>query len=101
MWQLLSRNQSTNTEVWFKEEGDNVKVHTCRISDSPAIALYKDNQKQKDKNIRYGDGAVAARIDPYTMNTLMLSGAAEDADYMKKFLNNGDNSHMRTTKGKI
>lgn len=101
MWKLFNRNERTNTEVWFKEEGDKVHVHHCAISDSPAIAVYKDNLKTKDNFRRHGDGAVAARIDAFTMNRLMIDGAAEDADYMKKFLNKPSNKHLRTTPGKI
>jgi len=101
MWKLFERNESTNTEVWFKEEDNNVHVHQCKISDSPALKLYQSNLEARDSFRRHGDQACAARIDPFTMNTLMISGAAKDPDYMKKYLNTPSNKHLRTTPGKI
>ena len=100
-WRLLSRNVKTNTEAWYAEEGDKVYVRQVPVSESPLHQLYKDNDLQREKNIRYGDGAVAARIDPFTMNILRTEGVADDPDAMKKFLNTPSNKHFRTTKGKI
>ena len=100
-WTLFSRNFTTNTEVWLREEGENMHVHHCPISESPIIALMKHNEKERDKEMRWGDGKVAASVDPFTMNKLMLEGRAHDPDAMKKWLNQPSNKHYRTMKGKI
>ena len=98
---LNSRNYHTNTEVWVEEVGEYVHVHHCKISESPVIALMKHNQKERDKEARWGDGKVAASVDPFTMNKLILEGRANDPDDMKKWLNKPSNKHFRTMKGKI
>ena len=98
-WKIFSRDPD-GTVTYFLDNGDSWILKT----ETPIDNLIADNRDELNASAgqRWGDGKVVARI-PLNLfyDKLAEPMRQRDRDYIKRFLNDGDNAVFRTFKGNV
>lgn len=99
-WRLLDRDPETGVTRWWLDMGDHYIVRT----DTPVQPLLDENARDLSNSAgrRWGDGQRVASIplDVY-YRELHAAQMQKDEKYLRKWLNNADNSKFRTFGGKV
>ena len=99
-WELMEHDPKTGRMVWMLRQDDKTIFRT----DYPVNAIIDENQRRFNASLnkRYGDGQVVASIPLNVYNEKLAEAQSQgDDDYISKFLNDRDNSKLRTFHGKL
>lgn len=96
MERLLSRDEFTGLEQWFKSNDDATKIEiiTKPIDDSLFAANHRDLQ-QHDEHARFGEMRLVARLPVNVYTELYQRGITQSKTAIRKWLNNSDNRVFR------
>jgi hypothetical protein len=104
-WMLLSEQPEIGQRRWIRPDADDPnKWHVKTESWAPSLIAETNAEMLKaSQGQRFGDGKVVARIPLADLYGPKLGPAfkAGDQPYIRKFLNDPDNRHMRTFEGAI
>ncbi len=100
-WQCVASNPVSGVSTWVKEEDDGLLVQTRQ----DVSALLDKNMAQRNVAANHwrGDYHCIAALPLEMMHSTDLGRAIQEGDdsYVDRFLNDGDNSKLRTKEGRV
>jgi hypothetical protein len=102
-WRLLSDNG--HTRKWVRQDPDDPNKWIVKTQTYVTAAVAEENAElyKESDGKRFGDGRVVARIPLHQLYTGSLGEAfkAGDTPWLKRFLNDPSNRHLRTFRGNL
>jgi hypothetical protein len=104
-WRLLSEDLAIGQRRWIMRNPDNPNQWIVRTETWVPSLVAEDNERDRNETAgqRFGNGKVVARIPLSILYGKELGEAfkAGDEPFIRKFLNDPDNSWMRTFRGRL